>query len=558
MILRDVHTVYTGDGKVKRFIESYDGRPFDLIVVGGGITGACVAYDGARRGLRVALLEKKDFGWATSAATSKMIHGGLRYLANLEIGLVRESLRERRILENIAPNFVYPLPFLVPTYEGMKSNKWLIETGMLLYDILSFDKGRTWDKEKRIPGHHFLSREEALLEEPNLRGEQLTGASIYYDCQSIFPERLTLAFVKSAVKHGAQVANRAEVTGFLYGKDSTITGVEVLDRTGGREVAIEGKLTVNCGGPWADIILRDAERGRSSHTINRSEGIHLVTRPLVKEYALALMTPAGRHMFLIPWRGHTLIGTTDKEYEGDPDAYKVTRESIEDFLREINECYGDGRLGYGDVLSAYGGLRPLVEDQVEGTYESSRKYEIYDNEKDGFDGLITVEGGKYTTSRRLAEKLLDTAQKKLGQKPKDALTDKEFLHGCEIEDIGAFLAEIRENNPGFDPRTIEYLGKNYGTEYKEVLAIAKEGKGLSEPVTADGEILAEVVYAARSEMVHSLKDILLRRTGLGTLGDPGEDVLTRAGEIAARELGWNDERLVMELDKARESLRLPD
>jgi glycerol-3-phosphate dehydrogenase len=472
--------------------------------------------------------------------------------------MVRESLRERRILENIAPNFVYPLPFLVPTYEGMKSNKWLIETGMLLYDILSFDKGRTWDKAKKIQGHRFLSREEALREEPNLRGEKLTGASIYYDCQSIFPERLTLAFVKSAVKHGAQVANRAEVTGFLYGKDSTITGVKVLDRTGGKEVAIEGKLTVNCGGPWADIILRDAERGRSSHTINRSEGIHLITRPLVKEYALALMTPAGRHMFLIPWRGHTLIGTTDKEYEGDPDAYKVTRESIEDFLREINECYGDGRLSYGDVLSAYGGLRPLVEDQVEGTYESSRKYEIYDNEKDGFDGLITVEGGKYTTSRRLAEKLLDRVQKKLEQKPMDALTDKEYLHGCEIEDMEAFLEEIREKHPKFDPKTIEYLGKNYGTEYKEVLALAQEGEGLSDPVTADGEILAEVVYAARSEMVHGLKDILFRRTGLGTLGDPGEDVLTRAGEIAARELGWTDERLATELDEARQALRLPD
>ena len=543
---------------MKRFIEFYDGRPFDLIIVGGGITGACVAYDAARRGLRVALLEKKDFGWATSAATSKMIHGGLRYLANLEIGLVRESLRERRILENIAPNFVYPLPFLVPTYEGMKSNKWLIETGMLLYDILSFDKGRTWDKAKKIPGHHFLSREEALREEPNLREEQLTGASIYYDCQSIFPERLTLAFVKSAVKHGALVANRAEVTGFLYGKGSTITGVEVLDRTVGKEVAIEGKLTVNCGGPWADIILRDAERGRSNHTISRSEGIHLITRPLVKEYALALMTPAGRHMFLIPWRGHTLIGTTDKEYEGDPDAYKVTRKSIEDFLREINECYGDGRLAYGDVLSAYGGLRPLVEDQVEGTYESSRKYEIYDNEKDGFDWLITVEGGKYTTSRRLAEKLVDRVEKKLGQKPKDALTDQEYLYGCEIEDMEEFLEEIREQNPGFDPRTIEYLGKNYGTEYKEILAIAKEGEGLSEPVTADGEILAEVVYAARSEMVHSLKDILLRRTGLGTLGDPGEDVLSRAGEVAARELGWTEERLATEQDEAKRALRLPD
>jgi glycerol-3-phosphate dehydrogenase len=543
---------------VKRFIESYDGRPFDLIVVGGGITGACVAYDAARRGLRVALLEKKDFGWATSAATSKMIHGGLRYLANLEIGLVRESLRERRILENIAPNFVYPLPFLVPTYEGMKSNKWLIETGMLLYDILSFDKGSTWDEGKRIPGHQFLSREEALLEEPNLREEKLTGASVYYDCQSIFPERLTLAFVKSAVKHGAEVANRAEVTGFLYGKASRVTGVKALDLISEKEVAIEGKLTVNCGGPWADLILRDAERGRSPRTIRRSEGIHLITRPLVRKYALALMTPAGRHMFLVPWRGHTLIGTTDKAYEGDPDAYRVTRESIDDFLREINECYGDGRLGYGDVLSAYGGLRPLVEDQVEGTYESSRKYEIYDNKEDGFDGLITVEGGKYTTSRRLAEKLLDKVQKKLEQKPRDALTDKEYLYGCEIENMEEFLTDIGLDYPQFDARTLAYLGKNYGTEYKEVLAIAQEGKGLSEPVTDDGEILAEVVFAARSEMVYNLKDILFRRTGLGTLGDPGEGVLAKAGEMAAKELGWTDERLAAELDDARRALRLPD
>ncbi len=549
--------VEKGGEEVKRFIQSYDGEVFDLIVVGGGITGACVAYDAARRGLRVALLEKKDFGWATSAATSKMIHGGLRYLANLEIGLVRESLRERRILENIAPNFVYPLPFLVPFYEGRKSNKWLLETGMILYDILSFDKGRTWDKAKKIPGHHSLSREEALREEPNLRREALTGAAIYYDCQSIFPERLTLAFVKSAIEHGARVANRAEVRGFLYGKGSRVSGVKVLDLPTGKEVEVRGKFTVNCGGPWADIILRHAERGQSGHAIRRSEGIHLITRPLARKYALAIMTPGGRHMFLIPWRGHTLIGTTDKEYEGNPDAYKVTRESIEDFLREINECYGEGRLGYGDVLSAYGGLRPLVEDQVEGTYESSRKYEIYDNKKEGFDGLITVEGGKYTTSRRLAEKVIDLVQEKMGQKPRDALTDKEHLHGCEIEDVGAFLAAIQEQNPGFDPRTIEYLGKNYGTEYRRVLAIASEGEGLSDPVTADGEILAEVVFAARNEMAHTLKDILFRRTGLGTLGNPGEEVLTRAGEIAARELGWTEERLATELDAARESLRLP-
>ncbi len=543
---------------MKRFLDSYDGGAFDLIVVGGGITGACVAYDAASRGLRVALLEKKDFGWATSSATSKLIHGGLRYLANLEVGLVRESLRERRILENIAPNFVYPLPFLVPTYEGMKSSKWVIETGMILYDILSFDKGRTWDEGKKIPGHQSLSREEALRAEPNLRPEALTGAAVYYDCQSICPERLTLAFIKSAVKHGAEVANRAEVKGFLHGKDSRIRGVRVLDLIGGEELDIEGRLTVNCGGPWADIVLRAAEKGQSHHAIRRSEGIHLITKPLVKDYALALMTPGGRHLFLIPWRGHTLIGTTDKEYAGDPDAYRVTRESVEEFLAEINDSFGDGNLSFSDVLSAYGGLRPLVEDQVEGTYASSRKYEIYDNGEEGFDGLITVEGGKYTTSRRLAEKVLDLVQKKLGKKLRNSITDEAYLSGCEIEDMEAFLRRIQEENPDFDPRTIEYLGKNYGTEYEEVLTLARRTEGLSSPVTADGEVLAEVVYAARNEMVYTLKDIFFRRTGLGTLGNPGEEVVKRAGRIAAAELGWSSERLASEWERLRQALRLPE
>ncbi len=198
-----------------------------------------------------------------------------------------------------------------------------------------------------------------------------------------------------------------------------------------------------------------------------------------------------------------------------------------------------------------------MEDQVEGTYESSRKYEIYDNMEDGFDGLITVEGGKYTTSRGLAENALKLVGRKLGRKLHDPITDKEHLYGCEIEDIDEFLAGIQKDYPQFAPKTLEYLGRNYGTEFKEVLALADEDRELAEPVTHDGEVLAEVVYAIRNEMAYTLKDILLRRTGIGTLGNPGDDVVTRVGEIAARELGWNDERLAKELDKARRSLSLP-
>ncbi len=542
---------------MKRFMEEYSGEEFDLIVIGGGITGAAVAYDGASRGLNVALLEKKDFGWATSAATSKLIHGGLRYLNYLEFGLVRESLRERRILENIAPNLIYPCPFMIPNYNRFQDNKWVIKAGMLLYDMLSFDKGHTWDEAKKIPNHHPLSSKDALREEPNIRAEGLKGAAVYYDCQSISPERLTLAFIKSAVKHGARVANYAEARAFIHTEDSRIVGVTVHDLLTGKDVDIAGRLTVNCGGPWADIILNTAERGHTEHTIRRSEGIHIITKPLVNNHAVALMTPGGRHFFCVPWRGHTLIGTTDKEYVGDPDAYALSRDSIEEFLQEINGSFGNGTLSYGDILFAYGGLRPLVEDQVEGTYESSRKYEIYDNKKEGFDGLITVEGGKYTTSRNLAQKVLKMVQKKLGQKLPESLTDKDFLCGCEIKDLEVFFEDVKEENDGFDTRTLEYLGKNYGTEYGELLTIAKESKVLAEPVTHDGEILAEVVYAARREMAYTLEDIFFRRTGLGTLGNPGDDAIVRAGEIAAEELGWTGDRLATEVEHVRQVLTLP-
>jgi glycerol-3-phosphate dehydrogenase len=270
------------------------------------------------------------------------------------------------------------------------------------------------------------------------------------------------------------------------------------------------------------------------------------------------MTPKDRHIFIIPWRGHSLIGTTDKEYEGNPDEYRVTRSRIEEFLQEINESLGREILTYHDVLFAYGGLRPLVEDQVEGTYESSRKYEIFDGEKDGFKGLIAVEGGKYTTSRNLAENVLKLVEKKLGRNLPKAITDRAYLCGCEIEDIEAFFAEIQNEHPEFDKKTLDYLGRSYGTEYRKVLTIAKEDKELSTPVTPDGEILAEVIYAAREEMALTLKDILFRRTGMGTLGNPGDGIVKEAGELAAKELGWDKDRLVKELEEANRALSLPE
>ncbi len=544
---------------MERFIEKHTKEHFDVIVVGGGITGASVAYDAASRGLKTALVEKKDFSGATSSATSKLIHGGLRYLANMEFSLVRESLKERKILEDIAPNFVYPFPMLMTHYKStLKNSKWAIKAGLTIYDILSYDRGKTWDESKKIPLHKTISTRKAVEMQPCLKEQKLTGASIFYDCMSIFPERLTLAFIKSAIAFGAKVANYTKVDGFIVDDAGRVAGVKVTDTLNDTHHEIKGDITINCGGPWADILLGLAKKGEVNETLRRSEGIHIITDKKVDDGSVvASMTPKGRHFFLIPWRGHTLIGTTDKEYVGSPDQYRVTRQSIMELIDEVNSTFGEGFVKFDEVKHTYGGLRPLVEEQTEGTYESSRKYEIYDNAADGLDGLITVEGGKYTTSRNLAQKVMDLVWQKTSKPMGQAITAMRYLHGCEIRDITTFIEGAKQKHPGFSAKTLEYVGRHYGTEYEKVLGIAEKDKKYAEVVTHDGEILAEVVFAIRHEMAGSLSDIVLRRTGIATLGNPGEDILHKVAAVAARELGWDKKKKEREYRAVVELLAIP-
>ncbi len=544
------------DIPMQRYVEDADRREFDLVIIGGGITGCTVAYEAASRGLSVCLLEKGDFGGATSAATSKEIHGGLRYLKNMEIKLVRESLRERRIVANIAPNLVYPLAHLMPLYDLGVWERASMHFGLSLYDLLSYDRSKAWDPMKRIPNHRMLSASEALSLEPGIRTQGLSCAAVYYDCQNLMPERLTLAFLKSALKHGAQASNYAKVEGLMGVAQGRVEGVQVRDLLSGRELEVRGKLVINCAGPWADLIVHSA--GKNTHQqLRRSEGIHIVTRPLVRSHGVTRVYKEGGHFFVLPWRGHTLIGTTDQDYAGDPDHYQVEAESIMSLLEKVNEGFGFGDLEMSDVLYAYGGLRPLVEDQTKGTYQTSRRYEVHDHAASGLEGLVTVEGGKYTTSRGLAESLAPLVSAKLAKEMGPCISRETFLAGCEVPDLAKFLATASDRLTGADPETALTLSQLYGNHAEQVWALAQDDPVWGEPLNLDGEVMAQVVYAARFEMARTLNDILFRRTGLGTLGHPGREVLHSVAQTAARELGWDQARMNDEVNRAEAVLNVP-
>jgi len=527
---------------LNRFIEEQAENKFDLIIIGGGITGAAVAYTTAASGLSVALFEKKDYGGATSAATSKLIHGGLRYLANMEIRLVRESLRERRILGNIAPNLVYPLPFILPNYKRRKGNTWKIPLGMVLYDLLSYDKKDTWDKSKQLPNHKIISHSQTIILEPNVKKENLLNAVFFFDCQSISPERLTLAFIKSAAEYGAEVSNYASVEAIKCDAENNITGVEVKDIFSGETKDFCSNLIINCGGPWTDNILNHAaKRNLPAYKVRRSEGIHIITKKIAGDHVVSLQTKDGRHMMIMPWRGHSLIGTTDKEYSGKPDDYKVSKESLNEVVKSVNENF-EKKISRSDIKYAYGGLRSLVDGQTKNSYRASRKYKVYNNAVDGIEGMITVEGGKFTTSRNLAIEVLKLVSKKLKKPLSDSVTKNFYLSGCEIKDMKQFMIIQHLNYTDFSKQTIEYVSRNYGTDSDVVFKIARDNPQFAEVISHDGEILAEIVYAIKNECAKTLKDIMLRRTGTGTLGNPGKDIIEKITCIAAEMLDWDNFR----------------
>jgi len=538
---------------MRRDLSRLSNEVFDLLVIGGGVTGACVARDAALRGLKVALIEKNDFAHATSAHNSKLIHGGLRYLRNFELGLVRESLRERRIWQRTAPHLVQPLPFLVPLYNAGFKGRATLAAGLTLYDLLSYDREWLDDPDQRLPGHSFLNASDAVAREPSLAGPGFEGSFLYYDAQMYAPERLAFECILDAVAHGAAAANHVASDGLLI-RNGVVEGAKAHDLISDAHFDIRAKTTLLAAGPWADIFISRALGKPATHKLLRAKGIHLLVPSMTKQDALTVAAGGG-HFFVLPWHGHSLLGTTDSAFRSKPDDVGVTESDIDDFLAFINANLPSAHLSRTDVQHWYAGLRPLVDDGSGDTYDASRRAELVDHAKDdNLNGLFSAIGGKWTTSRDLAQKTVDTLVEKLGIKAKPCSTQTSPTPGGNIPRFMVFMKQMEAEH---DPvPNIDHLARLYGTRAREVLAIGGNRPDLREALSESGDIGAQVLFAVREEAALTLDDVVMRRTGIGQLGNPGNDKLARVANLMASELGWDDARKQNELANVQRNFQL--
>jgi glycerol-3-phosphate dehydrogenase len=524
-----------------------ENRHFDLIVVGAGVNGAGIARDAAMRGLKVLLLDKGDIASGTSAWSTRLIHGGLRYLEHGEVGLVRESLRERERLLRIAPHLVRPLLMLIPIYERARRGTLTIRAGMVTYDMLSLDKS--------LGRHRMLSRRETLLRAPGLEGRGLRGAGLFYDAQVEYAERLVLENALSASRQGAAVQTYTRVDGFII-EGEQVRGVKLTDLLENRPYTARAPLTINASGPWVDEVLAGARRN-VGRMICGTKGSHLVVDefPGAPPYALYSEARAdARPFFIIPWNGAYLIGTTDLPYDGDLDAVKADDEEIAYLLDETNALFPQARLGRDHVRFTYSGVRPLPCGGGQEPSGITRRHFIRDHAP-ALAGFISVIGGKLTTYRNLSEQAVDLVFKTLGKVSPDCATARALLPGAANEAAPSLSAKGTAGGR-LPEAVLNRLIRIYGARAGEVLALSHNEPELLETFSpAAGAIGAEVVFSFREEMAQTLTDCLMRRTMVGFSARAGLDSVEAAAGVGRKYLGWSEERAALEIKEYRNYVR---
>jgi glycerol-3-phosphate dehydrogenase len=422
---------------VKRDLAQLTRNEYDVLVIGGGIYGACLAWDATLRGLSVALVDKGDFGCATSANSLKIIHGGLRYLQDANLKLVRRMVSERTTWMRIAPHLVHPMPCLMPTYKTLTRNKITLFTALKINDLISYDRNRIADPQKHLPNGQTISKTDWLRLMPEAAANGITGGAMWYDALMHNSERLLLSIILSAAKAGAEVvANYVEVMGFL-GDDTGVKGVKAKDVLSGQELEIQANLVVNSAGAWVDSVLGHLNSDFTPK-FHLSAALNLVTRQVLPKYAVGISSrhtgrdkegnqaQRSRMLFIVPWRSYSLIGTIHTSFVGLPQDYQISEDVLQDFIDEINTAYPGAALRRHDILHVHWGFLPMVKpsDQSDRV-KLVREGQIYDHEQeDGVKGLITVVGVKYTTARYMAQKALDLAVEKLDREAHPCRTHK--------------------------------------------------------------------------------------------------------------------------------------
>jgi glycerol-3-phosphate dehydrogenase len=532
---------------------------FDVLIVGAGFYGVATAWDAAQRGLSVAIIDKDDFGAATSFNNLKTLHGGLRSLQALNFTQARLFIRERRALARIVPHLVRPLPFVVPTTYHPWRNTLVYRLGLAINDMVAKDRNMGLpDPGTHLPPGRIVSRDEALRLNPLISPNGVTGGAVWYDYQMQSTDRVTLSFLLSALDAGAAAANYVQARRFLQEHDRVI-GVVAEDRLSGSSFPIRAGVVVNAAGPWAASLLSSvpaSARGTPPPKLSRAMNV-VITR-IVGDHACGGMAN-GRYLFVVPWRDVSVVGTSHDAHDGGADQLKVTRWDLEAFLKDAREAFPHAPLSGHDVRLVHRGLLPTLS--ANGTrVRLVKESQVVNHEQYGLRGLVSMFGVRYTTARQTACEAVDAVFHAMGHaSPPPCRTAETPLHGGSIAHMDNFLKAVQMRDVGgITPGTIRRIAATYGTGYDAVLRIARDTPALARPLGGHCEVIgAEILYAARHEMALKLADALIRRTEAGAAGHPGADALEQAAAIMARAHEWDAARTRSEIDDVENFYKLP-
>ncbi|MGA3085682.1 MAG: glycerol-3-phosphate dehydrogenase/oxidase [Thermodesulfobacteriota bacterium] len=550
---------------MKRKPEALADNQFDILVIGGGILGAAIVQKATERGFKSALIEKGDFGQATSSNSLKTIHGGLRYLQQADLKRIRQSIRARRKFMSFAPHLIIPQPFIIPVYGHGVKGKEIMAAALKLNDLLSWDRNKNLPEENFLPRGRLLSREDCLKIIPDIEKQRLTGGALWYDGQTQQTERLTLEFILAASEKGAVISNYVLAKDLLIeqGRVKGITAEEVFSKS---EFPLCAEMVINASGPWLREVLQPLTQS-TKLSMSWVKGMNLIIhKPLFQEYGVGLKekkkTTSGkgsRFFFFIPWHGQTMIGTAYNRYVGDPGLARLEEKEIAGFLEEINASYPPARLTMDDVSFGHDGLLPVSEGQKENEAhpEPDRHSKIFDHESlAGVKGLISVKSTKYTTAPVVAERVLNLVAAKGNMPTGPALESAElspYKKRSLEEDMGQ--SAFKDQNDIYDS-LVDHFWQNYGPRSKKIIEFISHDSEAFQIISKRPLVTAgEVLYGVREEMALKLSDIVCRRTDMAQTGCPTQESLQKVSEIMSRELGWDEIRRKQEIESVLQIYR---